>query len=112
MKLQAPFALLTFNYGFYADGNPALLAVCHDDGYAEPFADVSVNMHRPPAEGCIWAKNWSENEKMYKFLTENGYLKPTGRTIQAGFATAYECKVEDKILEFCTHYDKEGNECE
>lgn len=111
MKLKTPFALLTFKLGSYVDGNTALTASCHDDGYEEPFADVSTNLSVPPSAGCIWAKNWSGNEKIYKFLTENGYLRPTGRTMKTGYVVAHECVIEDKILEFCTIYDKDGNEC-
>ena len=45
-----------------------------------------------PAPGCVFIKNWSENEGVYEALFAAGVVGPIIRKIPAGFIEAYECK--------------------
>jgi len=45
-----------------------------------------------PAPGCVFIKNWSENEGVYEALFAAGVVGPIIRKIPAGFTEAYECK--------------------
>lgn len=71
----------------YGDGSPAL-RLWSDEG---PLATATVFLEgQPAAEGCVWIKDWSENAGMFTSLIAAGVIEPTGRTAQAGFATAHE----------------------
>lgn len=74
----------------YKDGSPAL-QVWDEDG---PLATATVYLlGQPASDGCVWIKDWSENEGMLDSLTALGVIEPTGRTTQAGFATAHEARL-------------------
>lgn len=45
-----------------------------------------------PAPGCVFIKNWSENEGVYEALFSAGVVGPIIRKIPAGYTEAYECK--------------------
>lgn len=45
-----------------------------------------------PAPGCVFIKNWSENEGVYEALFAAGVVGPIIRKIPAGYTEAYECK--------------------
>ena len=44
------------------------------------------------APGCVFIKNWSENEGVYEALFAAGVVGTIIRKIPAGFIEAYECK--------------------
>jgi hypothetical protein len=54
---------------------------------------VSVWLDEPPAPGCIWVKDWSENAGVLKSLTSLAILKPTGKEHNINFVTAKEAKI-------------------
>jgi hypothetical protein len=79
--------------GVYADGSPALRVT---DTEGQPWSTLTVFVpgaaeFREPDEYVI--KTWNENEETYRRLLDLGVLKPTGKTIQAGFCLAQFCKV-------------------
>jgi len=78
--------------GKYAYGEGLALTLTEADG--EPLATATVYMRdAEPAQGCVWIKDWSENEGMLGSLVKAGVIEPTGRTTQAGFTIAHEGRV-------------------
>lgn len=81
----------TLHVGQYAYGGMAI-TLTEDDG--APLATATVFMKDdPPAQGCVWIKDWSENEGMLDSLVAAGVVEATGRTTQAGFTVAKEARV-------------------
>lgn len=65
-----------------------------EDLYPEPLAVATVNLpDSPPAEGCVWIKDWSENDGMLDALTQAGVIAATGRTMAAGYVLAHEARI-------------------
>ena len=56
----------------------------------ELLATATVWLPTPPAEGCVWIKDWSENSGMLDSLVAAGVIEKTGRLKQTGFVVARE----------------------
>lgn len=74
----------------YGDGS---LAVTLNDAHDEPVATVSAWLPEQPADGCIWVKNYSENEGVLDALVAEGLLEVTGRQQASGFVVLPEARV-------------------
>lgn len=72
----------------YADGEPKLVLVDEEDGCVVTV--VSVSLPLKPDEGCIWIKDWSENEGITDQLVAAGVVELTGMWVQTGFVTVHE----------------------
>lgn len=89
---------LAFNT-YQNNGARALQAFSESDWGLEPFATLSVNMPEAPADAeCFWCKDWSENEWVPDFLTENEIATPTGRSCISGFVCASEYRLSKDVL--------------
>jgi hypothetical protein len=77
----------------YAHGDSMAVLAVFANGERQP---ISVNIP-PVSEGLpnnyFCAKNWSENEDLYRLLVENGILVPTGQVVPTGFVQAPVCKL-------------------
>lgn len=76
--------------GVYHDGSLALQAYTPE---GEPAYTATVCTEEPPAEGCVWIKDWSENEGVLDALERAGIIQMTGRWLPCGFAVAFEGKL-------------------
>jgi hypothetical protein len=56
----------------------------------EPLATATVWLDVPPAKGCVWIKDWSENEGVFDSLVEAGVIEETGAVCHSGYVTARE----------------------
>lgn len=79
----------------YASGGLTAIELwTNEDGWREPLATVTVNIvSDPPAEGCVWVKDYSENAGMLLEMVRLGILEPTGRYTQAGFVSVPEARI-------------------
>jgi len=59
-----------------------------EDG--EPIATLTVMLEDagPPPPGCLYVKDWSENEGVLQALVEHGYVYDTGQRIPTGYVEA------------------------
>ena len=72
------------------DGSPALCG--NDPVTGEPLWKATVCIpDNPPEDGCVWIKNYSENEGVLDALQRAGVIEFTGRFAQVGHAHAFEC---------------------
>lgn len=69
------------------DGCYARISFCAHDG---------VNVF-PASAGCIWLKDWSENEDLAAFLIAEGYFEFTGKEIPSQYVTYKEAKATEKF---------------
>lgn len=98
--IQPVSAKVAVQKSHYAVGGAtAIFLVCMDpDEAGEPYCTLSVNMDlNPPAEGCFWLKDWSENELIAEWFIKEGLIEPTGVAIKTGFVTAREVRITPKL---------------
>lgn len=78
-----------FRFGQYeADETIAIQAV--DARTGELDATVTVCMPEMPQEGCVWIKDYGENEGWEDELLRLGLIELTGRTCSSGFVVVNE----------------------
>jgi len=77
--------------GVYYDGSPAFRINC----WGDHILTLTVNMapNHAPNDGCVFIKDWSENEGILDAVLDAGLVEITGRTELAGFEVAHECKL-------------------
>ena len=79
----------------YNNGRPSLELLYADENsedYGFPYTIASVNLPDVPLdEDEILIKDYSENEGMLNFLTENNIVYPTNRGVQSGFVWIPVC---------------------
>ena len=71
--------------GTYPNGQ---MAVKLKEEFGMPFATLSVNLDISCAEGCFWAKTWSENAPIRDQLLASGRFKDTGERYPTGYVLA------------------------
>ena len=79
----------------YAYGGTALVATAPETQEVAFVASVFMEGLVPEDENTIWLKGWSENEGIPEELEGHGVIEFTGKTAQAGFATAHEAVILD-----------------
>lgn len=76
----------------YYNGKSIHLSV-YDANSGEQLCVATVNVvNHQPDPGCVFIKNWSENEGVYESLFKAGVVGPIIRRVKTGFVEAYECK--------------------
>ena len=74
----------------YINGVPAMLIV-NNQGAVEMRA--TVNLDLKPDEGCVFIKDYAENEGVLKALEDAGAIELTGRVYRSGFVDIPEAKL-------------------
>ena len=65
----------------------------------EPFATATVNLVKDTlAPGCVFVKDYSENEGMLQWLVDNKVVEATGRYVNCGFTEAPEARLLEPWL--------------
>lgn len=81
-------------FGRYQDGSIAMLLDESETGERLFTATVCLASYgEKPSEGNVFIKDYSENEGVLKALQEASVVGPVVRSVPAGFATVYECKL-------------------
>ncbi len=75
----------------YVSNGVLALLLTNEEGERE--LTCSVNLRNPPAEGCLWIKDYSENEGVLEALIEADIVRMTDRTERSGYSVLYECKL-------------------
>lgn len=80
----------------------SLYLVTDDEGYPAPWCRVTYRINGyVETKDTALVKNWKENEGLDKWLKENGFAVPTGRTFRAGFVIIPEYKFNlEKVNEY------------
>lgn len=111
---------LTVEFAAYANGRTALSLLYWDkemDGWF-PHARITVNLpDQHLNEGEVFVKDWAENEEIVDYMTEQGWLIPTGREVVSGFVAPAVMRLAGPLLEgdlMCAHcrdaVTREGDE--
>ena len=70
----------------YVDnGNLYVGMTCYDDGYPEPWSDLTVNLDAECSEFCAFIDTNNNGRDIMKWLIDNSLGYPTGRISTSGF---------------------------
>lgn len=85
---------VTMTTEVYEAGGVALQLYTTDDLYEELLCTATVYLEgQPPADGCVWIKNYSENEGLDQELVRLGIVELTGRTARTGWVEVPEARL-------------------
>lgn len=89
---------LRFYKARYQMGGMAILAeCCEDDGFWEPYADVTTYIFAPKGDNCAYLDTNNAGHLIQK-MVDAGYVELTGRTAQSGWCTYPEGHFNEKWL--------------
>ncbi len=93
---------ITFRLNHYADnGNLYVGMVTHEDGYAEPWSDLTVNLDVKCAEDCAFIDTNNNGEQILLWLIQNKLGDLTGRMQPSGFCLFPEFKFNmDELMKY------------
>ena len=92
---------VTFTTNEYAEnGNLYVGIVCFDDGYPEPWSDLTVNLSVKCESNCAFIDTNNNGAGIINWLEDYGIAKSTGRMKQSGFCTYPEVRFDlEKLVE-------------
>ena len=95
---------ITFHIADYADnGNLYVGMICHDDGYPEPWSDLTVNLDIKCAHYCAFIDSNNNGREIIRWLIENNIGYPTGRISTSGFCAYAEfCFNLNELMKYVT----------
>lgn len=81
-------------FGRYQDGSIAMLLESAGTGERLCTATVCLTAYgEKPRDGNVFIKDYSENEGVLNALQKAGVVGDVIRSVPAGYATVYECKL-------------------
>lgn len=83
----------------YRNGQMCINLIHATEG--DPIATATVAMDVQPDAGCVWIKDYSENEGMLACLEESGLLKATGKILNNGYVDVIEAMLLLKTCPQC-----------
>lgn len=84
---------ITFRLDHYADNNNLYVGmVTHEDGYAEPWSDLTVNLDVKCAEDCAFIDTNNNSDRIVEWLITNRLATLTGGMRSSGFCVYPEMK--------------------
>jgi hypothetical protein len=94
--------LITFKLDKYAEnGNLYVGMVAHDDGYPEPWSDLTVNLSVKCDEDCAFIDTNDNGDRIVEWLITNKLATLTGRMRSSGFCTYPEVRFNmDELMNY------------
>ena len=93
---------MTFEIQHYLDnGNLYVGLLSNDEGYPEPWQNLTVNLGVTCNENCGFIDTNNNGNGIIDWLVENGLCKPTGRIKASGFCMYPEFEFNmEKLKEY------------
>lgn len=85
-----------------SDGGLAIVLITREDGYPDLLSKLTINLEgqgETPNPGCVFVKDYSENEGILDAFVKKGWLRVTGRTVRSGYVSVPEAQVIGDLLE-------------
>lgn len=77
---------VTFRKSHYVENDNLYVGiVCWDEGYPEPWSDLTVNLSVKCEDDCAFIDVNNNGEAIIDWLVENNIAVPTGRVEASGF---------------------------
>jgi len=83
----------------YGNGNLAIMMITHEEGYAEPWSTLTVNLMDGLAPDIAFVDINDNGDDILRWIEQNGFGEPTGRTRQSGYVTYPEYKFDLEKIE-------------
>ena len=84
---------MTFQLANYVDnGNLYVGLITHEEGWAEPWQNLTVNLSVKCADDCAFIDTNNNGDEIITWLISNKLGKPTGRIKASGWCTYPEFK--------------------
>jgi hypothetical protein len=91
---------VTFRKSTYLDYNNLYIGlVSWEDGYPEPWGDLTVNLGIPLEPNCSFIDTNNCGDGVIDWLIENNIGIPTGRAARSGFCIYPEIQFNKEFLE-------------
>lgn len=91
---------ITFTIDRYANNNNLYIGmVCWDDGYAEPWSDLTVNLDFKCRTNCAFIDINDNGKQIIDWLVKNNLGRPTGLILPSGFCVYPEFEFDMKEVE-------------
>ena len=103
---------ISFELATYAEnGNLYVGMTCYDEGYPEPWGDLTVNISAECKANCAFIDVNNNGERITNWLIENNLGKLTGRMKMSGWCLYPEFEFDmDKLMKHVTEDYREGAE--
>ena len=98
---------LSIEIGWYSNVTLAIRAFDYENGYPEPYTNLTVNFDIPMDKTTAFL-NVEYGNEIVDYLIEAGFGELTGRIMETDYVTFPEFKFyEDKLIEFdADNYDE------
>jgi hypothetical protein len=84
---------MTFELNNYCEnGNLYVGLITHEEGYAEPWQNLTVNLSVKCADDCAFIDTNNNGDEIMTWLVSNKLGKPTGRIKTSGWCVYPEFK--------------------
>lgn len=103
---------ISFELATYADnGNLFVGLITHEEGYPEPWSDLTVNLSVECKPNCAFIDTNNNGVEIVSWLTENKLGKLTGRIKMSGWCVYSEFEFNmDELMKHVTEDCREGDE--
>lgn len=90
---------MTFNIDTYIqNGNLYVGLITHEEGYPEPWSDLTVNLGVKCKENCAYIDTNNNGNEIIEWLVENKLGVPTGHMRPSGFCVYPEFEFNMDVL--------------
>lgn len=91
---------VTFRKSNYVENNNLYIGiVCWDEGFPEPWSDLTVNLSIKCDADCAFVDVNNNGEEIIDWLQKNNLAIPTGRVARSGFCMYPEVRFNKEFLE-------------
>ena len=92
---------LSIEIGRYCNGTLAIRAYTNEEGYPEPWSNITVNLNEELEKMTAFIDTENNGNEIVKTLIENGFGELTGRAYEYPYCTFPEFKFyPEKLKEF------------
>lgn len=102
---------ISFHLANYADNNNLYVGmICHDDGYPEPWSDLTVNLDVTLEPNIAFIDVNNNGWNIIDWLIKNNLGQPTKLEMISGFCTYPEFEFNmDELIKYVTRDSREEN---
>ena len=103
---------MTFKLASYAEnGNLYVGLIMHDEGYPEPWSNLTVNLSVPCKANCAFIDTNNNGNEIIAWLEENGLGFYTGNLMPSGWCVYPEFEFNmEKLMKHVTEDYRKGDE--
>lgn len=100
---------ISFELSKYLENNNLYVGMmCHDDGYPEPWSDLTVNLSVKCAENCAFIDTNNNGDRIVEWLMTHKLATLTGNIRQSGWCVYPEMRFNmPELMKYVTLDERE-----